>query len=95
MSTDYSEDRLIQKSTAELLENELGWTSVYAYDNEVLGTDGTLGRNSYHEVLLGVRFRNALRKLNPWISDKQIIEATDRMTERISSQTLMQINEQK
>ena len=95
MSTDYSEDRLIQKSAAELLENELGWTSVYAYDNEVLGTDGTLGRNSYHEVLLGVRFRNALRKLNPWISDKQIIEATDRMTERISSQTLMQINEQK
>ena len=95
MSTDYSEDRLIQKSAAELLENELGWTSVYTYDNEVLGTDGTLGRNSYHEVLLGARFRNALRKLNPWISDKQIIEATERMTERMSSQTLMQINEQK
>lgn len=37
MSTDYGEDKLIQKSTAEFLEKELGWTPVYAYDKEVLG----------------------------------------------------------
>lgn len=95
MSTDYSEDRLIQKSAAELMETELGWTSVYAYDKEVLGENGTLGRNSFHEVLLIQRFRLALKKLNPWITDKQIAEAIERMTERMSSQTLMQINEQK
>lgn len=95
MSTDYSEDRLIQKSAAELMETELGWTSVYAYDKEVLGENGTLGRSSYHEVLLGGRFRKALKKLNPWINDKQMAEAVERMTERMSSQTLMQINEQK
>lgn len=95
MSTDYSEDRLIQKSAAELMETELGWTSVYAYDKEVLGENGTLGRNSFHEVLLIQRFRLALKKLNPWINDKQMAEAIERMTERMSSQTLMQINEQK
>lgn len=95
MSTDYSEDRLIQKSAAELMETELGWTSIYAYDKEVLGENGTLGRNNYHEVLLTHRFRQALKKLNPWINDKQIAEAIERMTERMSSQTLMQINEQK
>ena len=95
MSTDYSEDRLIQKSAAELMEKEFGWTSVYAYDNEVLGEKGTLGRSAYKEVLLGIHFRKALKKLNPWISDKQITEAMERMTERMSSQTLMQINEQK
>ena len=95
MSTDYSEDRLIQKSAAELMETELGWTSIYAYDKEVLGENGTLGRNSFHEVLLAQRFRLALKKLNPWINDKQIAEAIERMTERMSSQTLMQINEQK
>lgn len=95
MSTDYSEDRLIQKSAAEFMETELGWTSVYAYDKEVLGENGTLGRSSYHEVLLTRRFRQALKKLNPWINDKQIAEAIERMTERMSSQTLMQINEQK
>lgn len=95
MSTDYSEDKLIQKSAAGLMEKELGWTSIYAYDKEVLGEDGTLGRSSYHEVLLTCRFRQALKKLNPWINDKQIAEAIERMTERMSSQTLMQINEQK
>lgn len=95
MSTDYGEDKLIQKSTAEFLDKELGWTPVYAYDKEVLGENGTLGRKSYHEVFLVQRFRMALKKLNPWINDKQMAEAVERMTEHMSSQTLMQINEQK
>ncbi len=42
MSKDYSEDQLIQKSTADFLEKELGWKSVYAFDQETLGVDGTL-----------------------------------------------------
>ena len=37
MAKDYSEDQLIQQSAAELMEKELGWTSVYAFDKEVLG----------------------------------------------------------
>ena len=95
MSHDYSEDQLIQKSAAEFLEKELGWTNVYAFDKETLGADGTLGRNNYHEVLLTRHFRKALKTLNPWLTEKQLAEAVERMTERMSSQTLMQINEQK
>ena len=80
MAKDYSEDQLIQRSAAELLEKELGWTSVYAFDKEVLGDykspqAGTLGRTSYHEVLLTGRFRKALKALNPWLTDKQMTEA--------------------
>ncbi|MBR5540886.1 MAG: type I restriction endonuclease subunit R [Bacteroides sp.] len=95
MSKDYSEDQLIQKSAADLLENELGWNSVMAWDAEVLGEAGTLGRKSYHEVLLTRHFCKALKALNPWMTDKQLGEAVERMTERMSSQSLMQINEQK
>ena len=95
MSKNYSEDQLIQKSAAYLLENELGWTSVMAWDAEVLGEAGTLGRKSYHEVLLTRHFCKALKALNPWMTDKQLAEAVERMTERMSSQSLMQINEQK
>ena len=95
MPNDYSEDQLIQRSAAEFLEKELGWTSVYAFDKEVLGVDGTLGRTSCHEVLLTRHFYKALKALNPWLTDKQLAEAVERMTERMSSQTLMQINEQK
>ena len=43
MAKDYSEDQLIQKSTAEFMETELGWKSVYAFDQETLGANGTLG----------------------------------------------------
>ena len=95
MSHDYSEDQLIQKSAAEFLEKELGWTNVYAFDKETLGAEGTLGRSNYHEVLLTRHFRKALKTLNPWLTEKQLAEAVERMTERMSSQTLMQINEQK
>ena len=95
MSKDYSEDQLIQKSAADLLENELGWSSVMAWDAEVLGELGTFGRKSYHEVLFTRHFCKALKSLNPWMTDKQLAEAVERMTERMSSQTLMQINEQK
>ena len=95
MPKDYSEDQLIQKSTADFLEKKLGWKSVYAFDQETLGGNGTLGRNSYHEVLLTRHFSKALKTLNPWLNEKQLQECVERMTEHMSSQTLMQINEQK
>ena len=75
MSHDYSEDQLIQRSTAELLEKELGWKSVYAFDNEVLGEQGTLGRKTQSEVVLTRHLRLALKRLNPWMMDKQMTEA--------------------
>ena len=95
MAHEYSEDKLIQQSTANLLENELGWRSIYAFDSETLGAQGTLGRNSYKEVLLERHFRAALKTLNPWITDKQLTQAVELMNSYMSSQTLMQINEQK
>lgn len=95
MPHDYSEDNLIQKSAALLMEQELGWKSIMVWDAEKLGDDGTLGRQGYGEVLLVRHFKTALRALNPWITDAQTEEAVERMTEHMSSQTLMQINEQK
>ena len=95
MAKDYSEDQLIQKSTAELLEKELGWKSVYAFDQETLGVNGTLGRTNYHEVLLTRHLGQALKQLNPWLTEKQLQECMERVMEHMSSQTLMQINEQK
>ena len=92
---DYSEDKLIQQSTAEFMEHKLGWKSVFAFDKEVLGENGTLGRTSEKEVLLRPRFKAALMRLNPWMSEKQLEEALLKMTEHVSSASLMQINEQK
>lgn len=68
MSYDYSENILVQESAGHLLQNELGWEVAFAYNTEVLGKDGTFGRTSYHEILLTRYFREALLRLNPWIT---------------------------
>lgn len=48
----YTEDTLVQQTTAEYLELELGWESVYAYNSEDFGPDSLLGRESDREVVL-------------------------------------------
>ncbi len=95
MSYDYSENVLVQDSAATLLHDELGWEVVYAYNQEVLGENGTLGRKNYHEIILWRYFRQALKRLNPWISDTQLEEACKALSFHLSSSSLLQINEEK
>ena len=95
MSSDYTENKLIQDSAGNLLHDELGWDVYFAYNKEVLGENGTFGRKSYEEILLVRYFRQALRKLNPWIDVRQITEAETLMKSRLSTASLMQINEEK
>jgi len=45
----YTEDTLVQQTTAKYLEKQLGWKSVYVYNNEDFGPvslsiRGTAGR---------------------------------------------------
>ena len=95
MSYDYSENILVQESAGQLLQEELGWEVKFAYNTEVLGEDGTFGRRSYKEILLVRYFREALRRLNPWITEAQIGEARRAMESRLSTASLMQVNEEK
>ncbi len=95
MSNDYSENILIQESACNLLHNELKWDVELAYHAERLGKDGTFGRESYHEVLLLRYFRKALKQFNPWINENQILEAQNLLENRISTSSLLQINEEK
>ena len=59
----YSEARIVEEPALHLL-SKLGWEVVNAF-NEVLGSAGTLGRDSMHEVILGHRLRDAIQFLNP------------------------------
>lgn len=95
MSYDYSENILVQKSSGHLLEQELGWQVAYAYNTEQLGKDGTFGRTSYHEILLIRYFRQALRRLNPWLTSTQLNEAQKKMAAHLATASLIQINEEK
>lgn len=95
MSYDYSENILVQESAGNLLHNELGWDVQFAYNTETLGKDGTFGRTSYNEILLFRYFKEALKKFNPWINDSQISEAQKILEQRLSTSSLLQINEEK
>lgn len=95
MSYDYSENILVQKSAGDLLRDELGWDVQFAYNTELLGKNGTFGRTSYHEILLSRYFQNALRRLNPWMTDSQLSEAQKTLESRLSTASLLQVNEEK
>lgn len=95
MSYDYSENILVQESAGNLLRDELGWDVQFAYNTETLGKDGTFGRTSYNEILLFRYFKEALKEFNPWINDSQISEAQKILEQRLSTSSLLQINEEK
>lgn len=95
MSYDYSENILVQESAGNLLRYELGWDVKFAYNTEVLGKNGSFGRESYKDILLTRYFYEALRKFNPWINENQIIEAQQVLENILSTSSLLQVNEEK
>lgn len=95
MSYDYSENILVQESAGNLLRDELGWDVQFAYNTEKLGKDSTFGRESYKDILLTRYFEEALKKYNPWISENQIVEARHLLEKRLSTSSLLQLNEEK
>lgn len=95
MSWEYSENILVQESAGNLLQNELQWDVKYAFNQEILGEDGTLGRKSYREILLTRYVKESLKRLNAWITPVQIDEALNALEKRLSTSELIQINEEK
>lgn len=95
MSYDYSENILVHESAGNLLKNELAWNVEFAYNTEVLGKNGTFGQENYNEILLSRYLCDALKKLNSWITVEQIVEAEAVLKHRLSSSSLLQINEEK
>lgn len=69
----------VEKPSIELLA-ELGWTPVDAFQ-EILGPEGSLGRDSQRDVVLVHRLRLAMRKINSeYVPDIAINEAIEVLT---------------
>jgi type I restriction enzyme R subunit len=90
--TDYTEDTLVQQTTADYLEQQLGWQSVYAYNNEDFGPDSLLGRTSDREVVLARTLREKLMVLNPGLPDAAYDDAVRQITATVASQTMAATN---
>jgi type I restriction enzyme, R subunit len=87
-----SEDRLVQKTFAEHLDKVLGWDSVYAYNAETFGPNGTLGRASERDVVLVRDLRAALDRLNKDLPASAIEQAIGKLTSVDFARSLLQHN---
>ena len=93
--TPYTEDTLVQQTTAEYLEQQLGWKSVNAYNNEDFGPDSLLGRASDREVVLTRHLLTALRTLNPGLPEDAYNDAIRQITSTTASQSIVATNREK
>jgi type I restriction enzyme R subunit len=87
-----SEDRLVQATFADYLRDDLGWESVYAYNDETFGPAGTLGRSNEREVVLFRDLRAAVARLNPQLPEQAREQAIEKLTRIDSARSLVQHN---
>ena len=91
----YNEDTLVQATTADYLRDQLDWESVYAYNTEIFGKEGTLGRKDDTEVVLTRYLGEALVKLNPGLPQEAYQAAIREITQATVSQLPLQANREK
>ena len=89
-----SEDRLVQATFADYLERNLGWENVYAWNQEMLGLDGTLGRVSEQQAVLTRDLRKAIEGLNPGLPAKAVEEGIQKFTRPDFTRSNLQLNQQ-
>ena len=87
-----SEDRLVQATFADHLLQVLGWESVYAWNQETFGPNGTLGRADTREAVLTRDLRAGLERLNPNLPTPAIEDAVRQLTVFDASRSMLQHN---
>ena len=87
-----SEDRLVQATFAEHLEQVLGWESVYAWNRETFGPGSMLGRADTKQAMLTRDLRAALKRLNPDLLASAIEDAMRVLTVYDVSRSMVQHN---
>src|SRR5713226_114471 len=78
MKARFTEQQLVEIPAVEVFQ-DLEWETVNAY-YEVLGPDGTLGRDNKSEVFLARRLRAAIERLNPGIHADAVDQAVAEIT---------------
>ncbi|MDD4455658.1 MAG: type I restriction endonuclease, partial [Candidatus Methanomethylophilaceae archaeon] len=91
----YTEDTLVQQTTAEYLEQRLGWGSVYAYNNEDFGPESLLGRSSDREVVLTRHLREKLVELNPGLPREAYDDAVRQIVATSATLSMAATNREK
>ena len=95
MNLRFTEDTLVQQTTAAYLADELGRESVYAYNSEDFGPNSLLGRTDDREVVLTRDLRAALMRLNPDLPEAAYADAVRQLVATTAGQSLPAANRDK
>jgi type I restriction enzyme R subunit len=87
-----NEDRLVQKTVADHLHQVHGWESVYAWNEETFGPDGTIGRANERDIVLPNDLRHGLSRLNAGLPEDALREAYQKLTRHDSARSVLQHN---
>ena len=88
MTPRYSEDESVERPAIDFL-GRLGWTALNCY-HEVFGENGTLGRETKHDVVLARRLCEAIRKLNPGTPEEAVGRAVEELVRDRSAMSLVE-----
>ncbi len=89
-----SEDRLVQETFANYLRDELKWESVYAWNRETFGENGTLGRTSERDIVLAPHLRDAIKRINPDLPPNAVDDAVQTLVRYDYARSTVQHNQE-
>lgn len=87
-----SEDRLVQETFADYFRDELKWESVYAWNRETFGENGTLGRTSERDIVLTPHLRDAIKRINPDLPPNAVDDAVQTLVRYDYARSTVQHN---
>ena len=82
---DLREKELVEDPAVALLTDHLGWTELHHHEADTM-------RGSRREVVLFPVLRDAIHRLNPWISDENVEQVVRRIT-KVPATSLLDANE--
>jgi len=91
----FTEGVLVQQTMADYLRDVLGWETVFAYNQETFGPEGTLGRVSDREVVLVRYLQVKLMEFNPGLPADAYRDAVRQIMESSAAQSLVATNRDK
>jgi type I restriction enzyme, R subunit len=86
-------EEALENAVIDLFGQTLEWETINAY-NEILGTSGTLGRETRDEVVLVRYLQSALQNLNPNLPSPTIQAAIEELTRSRSTLSLANANQE-
>lgn len=95
MSSEYSEDSIVEQPIMDILSQDLTWEVSNVYEGESFGENGTIGRDSETNVLLKHRFLAKVQELNPDIPLVALEKAFEVLNSVQVTKDLSEINHEK